>query len=238
MTGASAVRTVVFAGGLGSSARAWDAVLEVLSARFHAVTFDYPAHGVAPRGHDQSFAAMSAALDAVLLGVEARPLLVGWSMGADVVLRHAAAHPGTIAGVLNIDGALPIAHVIEDPVALQRMLSSRSARLARRRMRKRGLGSRLTSSELATLNLQIQEGRDGILEVYDALDCPLEVLVSTKAGPGAFAERFSRLAWEAATRLEVARPAIPLKRLDTTHAIPFEAPDEVVAAIERLDRRA
>lgn len=41
-------------------------------------------------------------------GLPAAPVLVGYSLGADLAVHYASEHPDTVAGLVLIDGANPV----------------------------------------------------------------------------------------------------------------------------------
>jgi pimeloyl-ACP methyl ester carboxylesterase len=93
--------------GLASSCRTWDLVAPDLSLAGHrVVAIDQRGHGLseqADEGYD--FPTLSRDLRRVLgtLALD-RPILVGQSWGASVVLHFGAAHPGRARGLALVDG--------------------------------------------------------------------------------------------------------------------------------------
>ena len=95
--------------GLASNARIWDGVATRLAgAGLRVVALDLRGHGASDQpGSGYDFASVGRDLAAALggLGLE-RPVLVGHSWGANVALQFAADRPGTVAGLVLVDGAL------------------------------------------------------------------------------------------------------------------------------------
>jgi pimeloyl-ACP methyl ester carboxylesterase len=94
--------------GLSSNARLWDGVGAALAARGHrAVAVDQRGHGLSSKpevGYD--FPTLSRDLVEVARQTElTRPVVVGQSWGANVVLDFAVEHPDETCGVVAIDGA-------------------------------------------------------------------------------------------------------------------------------------
>jgi pimeloyl-ACP methyl ester carboxylesterase len=93
--------------GLASNARWWDLVARRLAPRRRVVAVDQRGHGRSDRpddgyGFDEVAADLGALQAALGLG---RPVLVGHSWGASVVLCHAAAAgAGAVGGVICVDG--------------------------------------------------------------------------------------------------------------------------------------
>ncbi|WP_353827465.1 alpha/beta hydrolase [Agromyces sp. SYSU T0242] len=121
--------------GITASHRAWHHVADALPAR-RIVAPDLRGRGRSAdlpgpwslRDHADDQARV---LDA--LGID-RALVVGHSMGAFVTVRFAAAHPDRVAGVVLVDGGLPIPHpegLAPDEVAAA-VLGPAIARLAMR----------------------------------------------------------------------------------------------------------
>lgn len=95
--------------GLASNARLWDGVAPRLAAAGHRVAaVDLRGHGRSDKpdgGYD--FATISEDLRGLIaaLGFD-RPVLVGQSWGAGVVLDFGVRHPGLIRGIVLVDGGL------------------------------------------------------------------------------------------------------------------------------------
>jgi pimeloyl-ACP methyl ester carboxylesterase len=100
---------VVLAHGLSSTSHIWDLVAPRLAEQYRVLAVDQRGHGESDQpdaGYD--FASVVADLDG-LLGAAATGLpavLVGHSWGASVVLRYAAEHPDTVAGLVLVDGGI------------------------------------------------------------------------------------------------------------------------------------
>jgi pimeloyl-ACP methyl ester carboxylesterase len=95
--------------GLASNARIWDGVApRLVGAGLRVVALDLRGHGDADQpDHGYDFTCVGRDLEAALAGLGlARPLLVGHSWGASVALQFAADRPGTLAGLVLVDGGL------------------------------------------------------------------------------------------------------------------------------------
>jgi pimeloyl-ACP methyl ester carboxylesterase len=101
---------VVLVHGLGFGQRIWDHVVPRLNVGgLRVVTYDQRGHGASGASNDYSLSAFCEDHAAVLGELEQeKPILVGHSLGATIVLEHAAAHGGC-AGVVCVDGGLPVA---------------------------------------------------------------------------------------------------------------------------------
>jgi pimeloyl-ACP methyl ester carboxylesterase len=102
-------QAVVLLHGLASNARIWDGVAPRLAgAGPRVVAIDLRGHGDSDQPADgYGFETVGRDLEAALddLGL-ARPVLAGHSWGASVALAYAAARPGTLAGLVLVDGGL------------------------------------------------------------------------------------------------------------------------------------
>ncbi|HEX8940278.1 MAG TPA: alpha/beta hydrolase [Candidatus Limnocylindrales bacterium] len=95
--------------GLASNARLWEGVgVALASAGHRVVAVDQRGHGESDRpAGDYGFEAVTDDLAALVerLGLD-RPVLVGQSWGADVVLEAAVRRPGLARGIACVDGAV------------------------------------------------------------------------------------------------------------------------------------
>jgi pimeloyl-ACP methyl ester carboxylesterase len=178
----------LFLNGAFSTRRDWKNVLRFLSPDFHTVTFDARGRGRSPSSANYSFAG---ALDDVASVVEAtglkRPILVGWSHGATLALRHAATHPGSIAGVVLVDGAFPV-KVFHEQAKKRIRRQYRLLRAPMAVLGSLGILSRLSHHQAANLVLELDEIDAGLLPDYRSLDCPALIISGSGPHPGSPAE--------------------------------------------------
>ncbi len=112
---------VVLVHGLGGSYLNWSLVGPTLAQTCRVLALDLPAHGRTPLA-DRSAAvqAVQRLLHRFLVEVAGAPaILVGNSMGGMITILQAAADPGTVAGAVLIDPALPAGPLTRpDPLVL------------------------------------------------------------------------------------------------------------------------
>ncbi|WP_047867464.1 alpha/beta fold hydrolase [Nocardiopsis sp. RV163] len=204
------------------------------------VAFDLRGHGLASAADQYSFESFLGDLGAVMAGVERldlpeAPVLVGYSLGADLVVHHASERPGGIAELVLLDGANPTPEpfVTEADLPLFRAMWQEQAE---RREAQRGTAHQvlLTTQEVIDLNREIDAARSTILDRYDRIDLPISMVVSAAmAGDrgGEHAPRFNRNWRAGVARLVRAQPRIVVHRLDADHQLVFTHAPEIARII-------
>lgn len=129
-------RPLVLCPGLNSTQADLHELTELLRRDHDVVTFDLRGHGPASASDRYSFDAFLSDLVAVLAelgrrGLSSAPVLVGYSLGADLAVHYAAESPETVAGLLLIDGAnpLPEPFITEADLADSRTMANAQNRL-------------------------------------------------------------------------------------------------------------
>lgn len=233
-------RPIVVCPGLNTTQADLYDLAERLRRDHRVVTFDLRGHGLASAASAYTFAAFLGDLEAVLadperLGLDAPPLLVGYSLGADLAVRYAAENPGRVGGLVLVDGAnpVPVPLVTADVLPeLRAMWTDLAAR--RRALRGTPRQVLLTGQEILDLNLEVDAVRSTILGAYAEIDRPISMIMSTAmAGDdaGVFAARLNRN-WRAGVeRLVRARPDVSASWLDAGHGLLFTHGREIAAII-------
>jgi pimeloyl-ACP methyl ester carboxylesterase len=142
-------KPVVLVHGLGYGQHSWDRVASRLSTSgLRVLTYDQRGHGASDTSDDYSPSAFGEDLVAVLgdLGLK-EPILVGHSLGATVVLEYVASHRGC-AGVVCVDGGLPVALPSADWETMRAQMRRPIPRLAAWAMKVARLGTKLSFEEL------------------------------------------------------------------------------------------
>ncbi|MBN6058264.1 alpha/beta fold hydrolase, partial [Nonomuraea sp. RK-328] len=233
-------RPLVLCPGLSSTQADLRELIELLRRDHDVVTFDLRGHGLASAADRYSFEAFLSDLAAVLaevgrLGLPSAPVLVGYSLGADLAVHHASEHPGTVAGLVLIDGANPV----PEPFVTEADLPAFRAMwedMATRYEAERGTARQvlLTAQEILDLNVEIDVVRSEILDRYRKIDCPISMIMSTAmAGDSAEgpASRFNRN-WRAGVeRLVSEQPHISTSWLDADHQLVFTHAPEIARII-------
>jgi pimeloyl-ACP methyl ester carboxylesterase len=104
---------IVLVAALGFTQESWHPVIEMLGAGSATFAYDRPGIGGTPPRDDPSrpvsYGVLAEELTDLLdkSGVDAPAVLVGHSMGANIVRVFADRHPGRVAGLVFVDGSLP-----------------------------------------------------------------------------------------------------------------------------------
>ncbi len=237
-------RPLVLCPGLNSTQAGLRELTGLLRRDHDVVTFDLRGHGLASAAGRYSFEAFLGDLDAVMAELENRglpepPVLVGYSLGADLAVHYASEHPGAVAELVLIDGANPV----PEPFITEAVLPEFRAmweELAARQETERGTERQvlLTAREILGLNLEIDLIRSGILDRYGKIDRPITMIMSTSmAGDGdeGPAPKFNQN-WRAGVeRLVREHPHIATSWLDADHQLVFTHAREVARIIRRTE---
>jgi len=232
-------QTLLFFNGGGATQVAWKRIIHELSGQYRLVTFDFRNHGKATRSPDVSFECFLSDAEAMMDKVAGhRPLVVGWSLGADLAVWYAAAHPGRVAGLFLIDGAVPV-NLVTDPEDVRRRLHTPAVWIGPLLLYLVGMGYRLSPDDLTTLTIELNTRREQLLSAYDQLDCPVELVLATKSAgkKGARAERNNALWRAGGEQLARLYPALSLQWVDNTHLLPFKEPTKLARSLDAFVQR-
>ncbi|GAA1706526.1 hypothetical protein GCM10009680_54080 [Streptomyces yatensis] len=230
-------RPLVLCPGLNSTQADLRELTGLLRRDHDVVTFDLRGHGLASAADRYSFDAFLSDLFAVLAYLERRglpspPVLVGYSLGADLAVHYAAERPDAVAGLVLIDGANPLPEPFITDADLPEFRAMAEDPETRREI-ERAMGTArqvsLTAQDVLSLQLEMDVVRSAILDRYRRIDCPIHMIMSRSiAGDGTEgrAPRHNRL-WRAGIdRLVRERPHISTSWLDADHRLAFtHAPD-------------
>jgi pimeloyl-ACP methyl ester carboxylesterase len=232
-------QTLLFFNGGGATQVSWKRLIHELCESYRLVTFDFRNHGKTTRSSNVSFKGFLSDAEVIMDQVAGdRPLVVGWSLGADLAVWYAAAHPGRVAGLFLIDGAVPV-NLVADPEDVKRRLDTPAMKFGPLLLSLVGMGYRLTPSEFAALTIELNTHREQLLSAYDQLDCPVELVLATKSAgeKGARAERNNAL-WRAGSeKLARLYPAYSLQWVDNTHLLPFKEPTTLARSLDAFAQR-
>ncbi|MEU0149910.1 alpha/beta hydrolase [Streptomyces sp. NPDC006288] len=234
-------RPLVLCPGLSSTQADLHELTELLRRDHDVVTFDLRGHGLASAADRYSFDAFLSDLVAVLaeLDLPSAPVLVGYSLGADLAVHYAAEHPDTVAELVLIDGANPLPEPFITEVDLAEFLAMSDGLATRQEAQRAEETARqvlLTARNILDLNLEIDVVRSAILDRYRKIDHPIRMIMSTSiagdSGEGR-APRHNQI-WRAGIeRLVRERPHVSTFWLDTDHRLVFTHASEIAEIIRR-----
>lgn len=217
--------------GLGFGQRSWDRVAPRLATGLRVVTYDQRGHGASDASGDYSRAAFNADLATVRdeLMLE-DTVLVGHSLGAVVAVEHASSHPGC-AGVVGVDGGLPVVLPRPDWEMMEGEMRRPFTRLAMWATRVMRLGSRLSFEELR----RVMEAYDAVIPnlggVYDGISCPVLLVMGSRPDPVRRGGEIRDAMQEGVQRLEDAHPEVRVEWLPCGHNVPLKQPAELARLI-------
>lgn len=232
-------QTLLFFNGGGATQVSWKRMIRELSGQYRIVTFDFRCHGKTTYSPDiavESFLSDAEVITDSVAGP--RPIVVGWSLGADLAVWYAARHPGRVAGLFLIDGAVPVNLVI-DPEDTRRRLNTPAVKFGPLLLYLVGMGYRLTPDEYATLTIELNKRREQLLSAYEQLDCPVELVLAMKSAgeKGERAERNNALWRSGGEQLERLHPAFSIQWLDGSHQLPLKEPVSLARSLDTFVQR-
>lgn len=227
---------IIFFNGGGATQISWKNVIKNLKGAYQLVTFDLRGHGKASVSDDYSFKGFLSDAEAVFGDVcKDKAIIVGWSLGADLALAYAVAHPDKVAGIVLIDGAVPLAGpLVENEAQLRQSLNSPVMKLSRLLIRFTPYRYQIWGDAYADIVIELDKRRQNLLNDYKKLGCPtVMVLAEKSAGPsGERAARNNKIWHDGADRLQRENPSISVRWIDDSHQLPFKHPVELAEIID------
>ncbi|WP_420077307.1 alpha/beta fold hydrolase [Streptomyces sp. JL3001] len=232
-------RPLVLCPGLNTTQAELRELTGLLRLDHDVVTFDLRGHGLATAANRYSFDAFLSDLVAVFarLDLPSAPVLMGYSLGADLAVHFAAEHPDAVSGLVLVDGANPL----PEPFITKADLAEFRSMAEGLAQRHQAAGAedttrqvRLTAQNIHDLNLEIDVIRSAILDRYRRVDHPIHAIMSMSiAGPGTEgrAPRHNRLWHAGVERLVREQPDISVSWLDADHRLPFTHAREIAAMV-------
>ena len=232
-------QTLLFLNGGGATQVSWKRLIRELSGQYRIVTFDFRSHGKTKRSPDVSFESFLSDTNIIIDKVAGpQHLIIGWSLGADLAVWYTANHPGRVAGLFLIDGAVPV-NLVSDPEDVRRRLNTPAMKFGPLLLYLVGMGYCLTPDEYATLTIEVNQRREQLLSAYKQLDCPVELVLATKSAgeKGERAERNNALWRSGGEQLGRLHPEISIQWLNCNHLLPFKEPVSLARSLETFVQR-
>ncbi len=254
--------------GLASSSRIFHALARDLAPRFHVVAYDQRGHGRSDKpgsgyGFDQTTADLGRVLAATGL---ARPVVVGHSFGANVVLEFAVEAPERVAGIVLVDGGFgsmaermdwATARVALAPPRLSGRPLDRLLEGARTRT---PLGEFWSQDVEATMRSLFEVGPDGrarprlaranhmrilramwaqpTTDLLASVAVPTLVVAARPSRPTPEEAGFYELKKQAARRIRRVGPNVRFEWMTGVHDLPLQRPSELAGRIAAFAKDA
>ncbi|GAB2487213.1 alpha/beta fold hydrolase [Nocardiopsis aegyptia] len=174
-------RPLVLCPGLNSTQADLRELIALLRREHDVAAFDLRGHGFASAADEYTFDAFLGDLAAVLAEVHlpGDPVLVGYSLGADLAVHHASEHPGSVAGLVLVDGANPVPEPFVTGADLDEFRAMWED-LATANRDRRGTARQvsLTGREILDLNIEVDAVRSSVLDRYRRIDRPVSMVMS------------------------------------------------------------
>jgi len=232
-------QTLLFFNGGGATQVSWQRIIDKLEGQYRLVTFDFRNHGKTTASHNTSLESFLMDAETIMDRVAlARPILVGWSLGADLAVWYAASHPGRVAGLFLIDGAVPV-NLVRDPEDTRRRLNVPAVKYGPLLLYLVGMGYRLTPDEYATLTIELNRRREQLLSAYSQLDCPVELTLATKtAGEQGEHAMLTNALWRSGgEQLGRLHPEFSIRWLECSHQLPFKESLSLARSLDAFVQR-
>ncbi|MFJ4653690.1 alpha/beta fold hydrolase [Nocardia sp. NPDC088792] len=236
-------RPLILCPGLSSSQADLHELIVLLRRDHDVLTFDLRGHGLSSAAERYTFDAFLGDLIAVMadlprLELLSPPVLVGYSLGADLAVHYAAEHPDSVAELVLIDGANPVPEPFlteADLPEFRAMWESLAVwnEAAEGTVRQVLLGAQ----QILDLNIEVDAVRSRILDRYREIDCPISMIMSAAMASGGGDERaeWRDRNWRAGIeRLVREHPHIVTTWVDADHRLVSTHAPEVARIIRSV----
>ncbi|MFC7620063.1 alpha/beta fold hydrolase [Microlunatus sp. GCM10028923] len=228
----------VFVPGLGGTQSQLGPLFEGLRRHLRLATFDHRGHGLSSVGGPYGYRTFGADTAAVLeaLGGPGSLVLIGHSMGADLLLDQAAALPAPPRGLILIDGGTPLSASLLTPEELDGMRESMNGAEALALQRSQAGTPHqvaLTGDDIFRLQDEIDQHRRTAAERFDRISGPITMIMSEyMAGRDGTRAAELNQAWrDAVDTLAATRPTITVHRVPAGHDLVATHPDQVLELV-------
>ena len=239
-------RPLVLCPGMSSTQADLNELTTLLRRDHDVVTFDLRGHGLASAADQYSFKGFLSDLVAVLAelrpGLPSAPVLVGYSLGADLAVHYASERPDAVAALVLIDGANPLPEPFLTAADLPEFRAMWE-NLATENEANRGTARQvlLSARDMVDLNLAIDGVRSEIIDLYRIIDCPITMIMSSSMAGDSDEHRAPQRNrnWRAGIeRLVRERPHISTSWLDADHGLVFTHAAEIAEIIRNAHGQA
>ena len=198
------------------------------------VTYDQRGHGASGASEDYSLGAFVGDLAAVVeaLAVE-KPVLVGHSLGAAVVVEHAATRGGCV-GVVCVDGGFHVPLPETDWAAVEAEMRRPLPRLALWATKVARVGYGMSFEEQRRLAEEYDAALPRLGDAYERIACPVVLVAASHADRVPQSEEILKAVNQGVEDFRERHPGVRVERLPSGHDVPRERPWELAELIAGL----
>lgn len=232
-------QTLVFFNGGGATQVSWKRIIAALNGSYRIVTFDYRNHGKSSRSHHVLVDNFLSDVDVVMDKYAGpNPIVIGWSLGSDLAVWYAAKHPGRVAGLYLLDGAVPVDLVL-DPAKTRAAMRSPALAISPILLSLVSMGYRLSPDEFADMAIDLNTRRPQLSQAYQRITCPVELHLATRPMGDRGEDSAKKNAMWRAGGEELARehPEITIRWHDSTHLPPYTRSVELAQRLNAFAKR-
>lgn len=178
----------VFVPGLSETQDHLDELFTALRTSFRLATFDLRGHGLSSGADSYDYVSFAEDTAAVIdsIGSPESTVLLGHSLGGDLLLDYAAAMASRPRALVLIDGAAPLSYSLLTEEELAEMHDSLSSEEVLREQRSLADTPRrqlLSADDIVRLQREIDQHRRSATERFDRVRCPITMIMS-ESWPG------------------------------------------------------
>jgi pimeloyl-ACP methyl ester carboxylesterase len=232
-------QTLVFFNGGGATQVSWKRIIAALKGSYRVVTFDFRNHGKSSRSQHVMVDNFLSDADVVMdryAGPD--PIVIGWSLGSDLAAWYAAKHPGRVAGLYLLDGAVPV-NLVLDPAKTRAALHAPAAVISPILLSLFGMGYRLSPDEYADMTIDLNARRPQLSQAYQHITCPMELNLATRSmGDRGEDSAKKNAIWHAGgEKLAHEHPEFTIHWYEGTHLLPYTKPVELAHGLDAFATR-
>ncbi|MGE5334172.1 MAG: alpha/beta fold hydrolase [Nitrososphaerota archaeon] len=231
-------QTLVFFNGGGATQVSWKRIIAALKGSYRIVTFDFRNHGKSSRSHQvlvDHFLSDAVVVMDKYAGPD--PVVIGWSLGSDLAAWYTAEHPGRVAGLYLLDGAVPV-NLVLDPAKTRAAMHAPVAVISPILLSLAGRGYRLSPEEYADMTIDLNARRPQLSQAYQRITCPVELNLATQPmGDRGEDSAKKNALWRAGGEtLAQAHPEFTIHWHESTHLLPYTKPAELAHGLDAFAR--
>ncbi|NMC56140.1 MAG: alpha/beta hydrolase, partial [Eubacteriaceae bacterium] len=215
---------IIFFNGFRSTHVVWNRVRKNLAGKYEFITFDFRGHGQASAADDYSFEAFLSDADTVLKFAGAdKPIIVAWSMGADIAVTYAAKHHGKIGGIVVVDGASPTLEPLYESLDdTRKAFGKPSIKLVNYLTKLTPLKNKLSTDDMVNIISNLDAHRNEMMGLLAQADCPITMIMALRPWSERHPDtRRKNNVWkEGIQRLVKEIPYITVKWINDSHRLP------------------